>query len=181
MDTNTPINPEEELPAAESHQELPEDTRSDIEKERDEYKEGWMRAKADFTNYKRTEQERISNAIAHGLGGIIEELLRVLDSFQLARTSIEEGSAAQQGMDMIRSQFLDILKRYGVEPIPSDEIIGKDFDPVTSEAIGTRESADHPEGSVVAIAQEGYRVNGKVFRPVRVYLATAPQSPTTTN
>lgn len=167
------MTPEDELPHTQEDQ---SDTRSDIERERDEYKEGWMRAKADFQNYKRTEGERIGNAIAHGLGGIIEDLLRVLDSFQLAKATLEPGSAADQGIDMIRSQFLDVLKRYGVEPIAQADLIGSDFDPATSEAIGTMDKEGAAEGSVVSVAQDGYRINGKVFRPARVYLAGAGQS-----
>lgn len=176
--TTTPINPEDELPAAAPLEELetaqPEDQRSDAERERDEYKDGWMRAKADFANYKRTEADRIASAIAHGLGGMIEDLLRVMDSFSLARTTLEAGSAAEKGLDMIRAQFLDILKRYGVEPIDPQELLGKDFDPAVAEAIGTVPSPDHAEGTVTSVAQEGYRVNGKVFRPARVYVAAAP-------
>lgn len=171
---DTPLNPAEELVAPEPQEELGSDARTDAERERDEYKEGWMRAKADFANYKRTESDRIASAIAHGLGGMIEELLRVMDSFQLARATLEQGSAAEQGVDMIRAQFLDVLKRYGVEPIAADEVLHKDFDPGLAEAIGAQPSAE-PEGTVVSIAQEGYRVNGKVFRPARVYVA-APQS-----
>ena len=168
------MTPEDELPPAEHQEQL--DTRSEAERERDEYKDGWMRAKADFQNYKRTEADRIASAIAHGMGGIIEDLLRVTDSFELARMTLESGSAAEQGINMIRSQFLDVLKRYGVEPIPQADLVGKEFDPMASEAIGTMEKEGVAEGSVVAVAQDGYRVNGKVFRPARVYVAGARQS-----
>lgn len=176
--TTTPITPEDELPAPEALQELeaaaPQDPRSDAERERDEFKDGWMRAKADFANYKRDEADRIASAIAHGLGSMIDDLLRVMDSFALARTTLEPGSPAEKGIDMIRAQFLDVLRRYGVEPLDPQELLGKDFDPALAEAIGTVPSPDHAEGTVTSVAQEGYRVNGKVFRPARVYVAAAP-------
>lgn len=170
----TPINPADELPAAEPLEEL-EAAPSETERERDEYKEGWMRAKADLINHKRLEQERVSSALRMGMQGMVSDILLVLDSFSLAIATLAGDAAGEQGMRMIRSQLLEVLKRYGVEPIPQEELAGKDFDPVTSEAIGTQPS-DLPEGSVVSVVQEGYRMNGTVLRPARVYVSAPTQS-----
>lgn len=166
----TPINPEDELPAAEPAPELEQGDRTDAERERDEYKEGWMRAKADLINHKRQEQERVGHALRAGMQGIVSDILLVLDSFGLAIATLQGDSAGEQGMRMIRSQLLEVLKRHGVEPIPPGELLGQDFDPGIAEAIGTQPS-DQPEGTVVSVAQEGYRLHGTVLRPARVYLA----------
>lgn len=166
-------NPENEVPEeiTEAAPEL-----SPAEQERDEYKDGWMRAKADLINFKRQEGERVTRAVSAGISGIIEELLLVLDSFTLARQTLEAGSPAEQGMMMIRSQLVETLKRYGLELIQSSELVDQNFDPSIAEAIGTMPMEGKAEGTVVSVAQDGYRLNGKVLRPARVYLAgNAPQ------
>lgn len=168
---DTPLTPEHELPTVETPQEL--DTRSEIERERDEYKDGWMRAKADFQNYKRMEVDRVSSAITQGLGGLMEDLLRVLDSFQLALTTLEVGTPAEQGVRLIQAQLEDTLKQRGLEILAIQE--GDAYDPAFAESIGVVPSA-YPEGFVAQIVQKGYRWNGRVLRPARVQLAAPEQS-----
>ncbi len=172
MDENT-INPDSELPVAPGAQEL-EDIRTDLERERDEYKDGWMRAKADLINHKKQEAERVSAAIATGLQSVVSDVLLVLDSFDVAIAAIQDETAAQ-GLRMIRSQLLDVLKRYGVAQVPAAELVGKEFDPAVAEAIGTQPS-DQPEGTVVTVVQEGYRMGDKVLRAARVLVAAPAQS-----
>lgn len=182
--TTPPIIPEEELPAGEAHEELETTDElkrleteqfNDVMRERDEYKDGWMRAKADLMNHKKQEAERVSSALRMGMQGMVSDILLVLDSFDLAISALANDAAGEQGMRIIRSQLLEVLKRYGVEPIPSADLVGKDFDPVTSEAMGTQPS-ELPEGTVVSVLQEGYRMNGNVVRAARVYVAAPAQS-----
>jgi molecular chaperone GrpE len=169
---DTPITPENELEAPEEQELLePQESANDLERERDEYKEGWMRAKADFTNYKRTEAERINTAITMGMKSIVEDLLLVLDSFGLALQALKDNPVGEQGMRMIQGQLHDVLKRYGVELIKPEELIGKEFDPAVAEAIGFKNDSVHAEGTIDSVMQDGYRMNGKVLRPTRVYLA----------
>jgi len=156
----------------------PEEERSGLEAleaERDEYREGWQRAKADLVNHKRLEAERVTRALASGMRGIAEDLLLVLDSYAIALTTLEAGSPGEQGMRMIRSQLLDVLKRYGIEPIPDADLVGQPFDPALAEAIGFQEASDHSPGSVHAVVQSGYRMNGDILRPARVYLVKEAQ------
>lgn len=168
--TTTPINPEEELPAGEHLEQLETDERTDAERERDEYKDGWMRAKADLINHKKQEMERVSRAVSAGMTSMVEDLLLVLDSFGIA-IAASAGTPAEQGMQMIRGQFLDVLKRYGVEPIPQADLVGKEFDPAVAEAIGFVPASSHPDGTVDSVVQDGYRMQGTVVRPARVNLA----------
>lgn len=167
------INPEEELSAAPVPEELEADARPDAERERDEYKDGWMRAKADLANHKRQEAERVTRAVAAGMSGIAEDLLLVLDSFGLALATLKDDAAGAQGMRMIQSQLLDVIKPYGIERIAPAELVGKEFDPALAEAIGFKPS-EHPEGHVDSVVQDGYRMRETILRPARVYLAAAP-------
>jgi molecular chaperone GrpE len=159
----TPINPDTEPIPSE-----PIDARTDVERERDEFKEGWQRAKADLMNYKRQEADRITSAISLGIGDILEDLLRVMDSFTLALATLEPGTPAEQGVRMIQSQLEDVLTKRGLVSLGIKP--GDPFDPATSEALGTMPST-HPEGAIAVVIQQGYSLAGRTLRPARVHLS----------
>lgn len=137
------------------------------EKERDEYLNGWKRAKADLINYQKDEAKRFEEIIKFANATIIKDLIAVLDSFDLA--------AKHDGKDfkMIGSQLEDIMKKDGLERmlIPTGSV----FDPNLHESIGEVES-DKPPGTIVEEVERGYLLNGRVIRPARVKLSKSKSS-----
>lgn len=155
------IQPEEEKPA-----EL--DDLSKCQKERDEYLDGWRRAKAELLNYKKEEIKRFEVFAKLANEGLIRELLMVLNSFDLGLSSLEKDGLAQKGMYLIRSQLRDILKSHGLEEITVSA--GEIFNPATQEAVVEIES-DQPTGTVIEEVEKGYSLNGRVIKPTRVKVA----------
>ena len=138
-----------------------------LEKERREYLEGWQRAKADFINYKKDEGKRAEELLQFAAGSLVQELLVVLDSFDLAMME-KTGGADERGILLIRAQLEDILKRHGLEAITA--VPGNAFDPERHEAIGEEESPA-PEGTIASILQKGYTLRGRLIRPARVKIS----------
>lgn len=138
------------------------------EKQRDEYLAGWQRAKADFINYKKEELQRLEELAKYGNEVLIKDLLVILDNFDLAITAMEKAGTAEKGIYMIRSQFMEFLKKRGVEQIKVN--IGDPFDPSVAEAIVHLES-DEPSGSVLEEIEPGYRLHDKILRPAKVKVA----------
>ena len=92
------------------------------EAERKEYLEGWQRARADYSNYKKDETRRLEDAMRVLVSRLTLEMLPVLDSFDFALESVTRAADRnrkneEQVLLLIRSQFLDFLKRRGIEPI----------------------------------------------------------------
>lgn len=141
---------------------------SKCQKERDEYLDGWKRAKAELLNYKKDEVQRFEQIIKLANEGLIKDLLVVLDSFDLGLAALEKEGLAQKGMYLIRSQLEDILKSHGLERITVSE--GQPFNPAIQEAIVEVES-DKPTGTVIEEIEKGYLLNGRVIRPARVKVA----------
>ena len=141
-----------------------------IIKERDEYLDGWKRARADLVNYRNDELKRLQEIARFSSEDILHEVLMVLDSFDLGIASLgdDASSKAAQGMFMIRAQLEDILKRKGLERISA--IPGTPFDPSVHEAIASVDS-EKPSGSIVNEAEKGYMLHGKLLRPARVIVA----------
>ena len=65
-------------------------------------------------------------------------------------------------VEMIVRQLHEILKRYGLSPIPA---VGERFDPAVHEAVFQEESDVVAAPTVAAELQRGYRLNDRLLRP----------------
>jgi molecular chaperone GrpE len=140
-----------------------------MERERDEYLDGWKRAKADLINYKNEELARMNEVIRFAGEDMVRDMITVLDSFDLCIASLgKEDKASAKGIHMIRTQMEDILKKKGLERIIVS--VGHPFDPALHEAISVMES-DKPSGTVIDEVEKGYLWNGKMLRPARVVVS----------
>lgn len=139
-----------------------------LKKERDEYLNGWKRAKADLINSQKEEARRLEDVIKYANAGLIKELITVLDSFDLAISVMEKDGKGEKGIYMIKSQLEDTLKRAGVEKI--NVAAGNPFDANFQEAVAEAES-DQPSNTIVDVVEQGYTLNGRVIRPARVRIA----------
>jgi len=144
------------------------DTKDELKKakkEREEYLDGWKRAKADLINYKRDELKRLEQVVHFANEEMISDIITVLDSFELAIASMEKDNPAEKGVYMIKSKLQDVLKKRGVSKIEVNE--GDKFDPQYHEAITTIEG----EGRSDTISEEvetGYMLYDKVIRAAKV-------------
>jgi molecular chaperone GrpE len=97
----------------------------------------------------------------------IDNLDRALDA---AKQAGETGPLAQ-GVRMVQSQLLDVLKRHGVARI---EALDKPFDPNLHQAVMQVPTADKTPMTVVQVLESGYQMHDRVLRPARVAVSTEP-------
>jgi molecular chaperone GrpE len=136
------------------------------ETEKEEYLNGWKRAKADLINYRREETERMETMVKFGNESLLKELLNVMDSFDLAIASMKKEEETK-GIILIRSQLENMLKNRNLEPI---ETRGEMFNPAFHEAIAEVPSSS-PPGTIVEEVSRGWKLHGKVIRAAKVTLA----------
>ncbi len=141
------------------------------QKEAADNKDGWLRAQAEFSNYrKRIEREQIKMREDAG-ARVIKRYLDVLDDLNRAlnnRPSEGEGSEWAGGIELIYRKFLTILENEGVTVMDAE---GQEFDPNRHEAIAQEESPDHESGQIIEVIQEGYLIGERVLRPALVRVA----------
>lgn len=135
------------------------------EKQRDEYLAGWQRARADFINYKKDESGRFEQMFRFANEDLLEDLIGVLDSFDLGLQALEKAGPVEKGVYMIRSKLDDVMKQRGLEILPVK--VGDKFNPSLSESIVEMES-DQPDGTIIEIIEPGYKLQEKILRPARV-------------
>ena len=159
-----------EIPVEEQITKL-QDELQEIRQKADENLDGWQRALAEFSNFKkRTERENTETRIRLK-GEILMPLLDVYDDLKLAMPEKpREGDAGQwaAGIEMIFLKFQSQLKNMGVEVIDEKEV---PFDPNLHEAIASEESDEVEEGHIIDVFQSGYRIGERVIRPARVRVA----------
>ena len=138
------------------------------QKEKQEYLDGWQRSRAEFINYQKKEQERIIQICNYANESLISELLLVLDSLELA-ISNSKNSQFLKTLNLLKSQFENILKKNGVELIKTE--VNDKFDPEIHEAIETEKKENFQDNTIIEIISKGYKLNGKIIRPVKVKVA----------
>jgi molecular chaperone GrpE len=141
-----------------------------IKKERDEYKDKYIRKLAEFDNYrKRIEKER-EEYYCYPTADVIRLLLPVIDSFECAMNlecKLEE-SHIKEGMELIYKQMMNILQSLGLETISA---LGEQFDPNIHQAVAREDTKEYKNNEVIEEMQKGYTFRDKLLRPAIVKVA----------
>lgn len=138
-------------------------------KEKQEYLEGWQRAKADYVNIRKRAEEERGSLIRSASLALLKELLPALDSFDQAISSAETGGAWLEGIKNTHVQFLKVLEKEGVTILNP---LGEIFDPMQHEPVETvAVESPKEDNTVTKVHQKGYLLNGIVIRPARVAVA----------
>src|SRR5262245_45019373 len=145
---------------------------ADLQRERDDYYDRWMRKAAEFDNYRRRVERERREQGDRAVVDLLQELLTVVDDFDRARTvdAGEGGAAYRKGVELIHTKFHDLLRKHGVKPI---EALGADFDPNLHQAVIQEESPDHRDGEVIGELRKGYTMGDRLLRPAMVKVAKA--------
>ncbi|MGD2104714.1 MAG: nucleotide exchange factor GrpE [Anaerolineae bacterium] len=145
--------------------------------EADEYLDGWRRAQAEFSNYKKRQRADQSKLQELANASLLRKLLPVLDDYERAVATLPDGLEMlswSHGLLMIKRKLEAILESEGVEPIETE---GKPFDPNYHEAVTHEEVPGYEEGHVIGEVQRGYTLGDRVLRPALVRVAKASSTP----
>lgn len=132
---------------------------------------GWQRAQADFINYKRRNEQEMSDLTQFANSSLILCFLPVLDDFERAFASFPNGKECLdpswvEGMKLIEKKLKATLEVQGVTPIKA---MDESFDPRLHEAV---RQGPGKEGFIVQEFEKGYKMHDKVLRPAKVMVGT---------
>jgi len=135
-----------------------------LQRERDEWLDTTRRLQADFENYRKRVVREQTALVERASEGLLEQLLPVLDNFELALQSIgPEQEQVRKGVELVYADLVGVLERNGLERI---EAVGAPFDPNEHEAV----MQDDGEGEPVvgSVMRTGWKLKGRVLRPAMV-------------
>jgi molecular chaperone GrpE len=144
--------------------ELLERDLEELTKERDDLRQLAQRVQADFENYRKRVLREQTGIVERATEGLVESLLPVLDSFELALDTLEDADdKVRKGVELVYAELLGVLERAGLERIETD---GKPFDPNVHDAVLQEDGDGDP--MVSETMRTGYRMKGRVVRPAMV-------------
>ena len=117
-------------------------------KELEELNDRFLRMAAEYDNYKkRTAKEKDDISIL-ARSEMLRALLPVFDNIDRASKITDGGEKLVEGVALINKSFVQTLEKIGIKEI---DVLGKEFDPNTSEAIFHIEEEGKPENTVCEV------------------------------
>lgn len=133
--------------------------------DKQEYLDGWQRARADFQNEKKAASERLASLRSDAYADAAEKLIPLVDAFDMAFSAPSWQSldgSFKTGIERLREEVLKALRELGVEAYSP---LGEPFDPARMSAV---REMDGPSGEVVSVERQGFRMGERIIRPAYV-------------
>ncbi|MDB4720988.1 nucleotide exchange factor GrpE [Verrucomicrobiales bacterium] len=156
-------------------EEEPKDPLKEALRQAEHWKDIAARNQAELDNYRKRMARDKTDAIKFANGGLLSELLPVIDSFQMGldAAKLEDSeSIITKGMEMVQKQLEEFLSTQGAIEISA---IGQPFDPNIHEAISQEANDDIPEGNIITQIRKGYKLHDRLLRAANVIVSKGPE------
>ncbi|MBI5623875.1 MAG: nucleotide exchange factor GrpE [Elusimicrobia bacterium] len=135
-----------------------------------------LRLKADFENYRKRVDREKPEYIKLGRAEVVLRLLPVYDMLLKAHEEVQAShtdTPLAKGMEMIFKEFEKLFREEGVAAM---EPVGRPYDAMLHEVLGSVEREDLDDGVVVDVVQKGFTLDGRALRPAKVRIAKKTQA-----
>ena len=139
-----------------------------LEKEKDDFKNKWLRSKADYQNLEKQSIQRVSQEILKKKLNLLLEFITIYEDFIRAQDSLSKNNVDTSGIEIIRKNMEKILSENNIVPIAA---IGKPFDPQIHEAISMVEDDSVDEGTIIQEVAKGYYAEEGILKPSKVIVS----------
>lgn len=144
----------------------------------EEYLAGWKRAQADYQNLQKASAQERTEFAKYANERLLHELLPVIDQFALALRFVPatEGLPEDQrkqwknwlvGIHAVQAEWERVAASLGLERVATQGT----FDPLIHDAVGEEAAEGDAPGTIRRVAQDGWKLHGKVLRPAKVIIA----------
>lgn len=138
-----------------------------------EYLDGWQRARAEFANYRRRQEQQRKQMNVTAKANVLMHLLPVMDDLKRALEAVPEeieDNPWVSGVEQVQRKWQGALEREGLCALPVTA--GDTFDPNIHEALTHEPSGEVEAGKVIEVVQPGYQVDGVILRPALVRVSS---------
>ena len=132
-------------------------------------KDQFARLAAEYDNYRKRTAKEKETLYQDAKAETIKEFLAVYDNLERAANAPGgEEDPHKKGLEMIFTQYKELLKKLGVEEIAAQ---GQPFDPERHEAVMHIDDENFGENEVAQVFQAGFLLGDKVIRHAVVQVA----------
>lgn len=143
-----------------------------LQEQVEEQKDGWLRTRADFDNYKKRIQRDATRSYQDAMTSVVKVFLSAADDLERALKNKPNGNEIESwisGIELIHQKLITQMKNLGVERMEVNP--GDEFDPNIHEAITQEDHDKFKEGQIIDVVQPGYRISDRIIRPAMVRVA----------
>ena len=168
----TPSTPEQLMQAAVARI-------AELEAERDEFKDKWMRSEAESANVRTRARRDADDARQYAVQKFATDVVEAAENLKRGIDSLPPPSDDQpaivvkvrEGLEGVERSFIGVLERNGIK---KEDPVGQPFDPNKHQAMQEQETADHKAGTVLQAWTACWTLNGRLLKPSMVVVAKAP-------
>jgi molecular chaperone GrpE len=163
--SDTTVPTPEPDPGAEEAEQFESDLAS-LQRERDDLLDTTRRLQADFENYRKRVAREQASLAERSTERLLEQLLPVLDSFELAVMNLDQNDVdemVRKGIDLVYAELVAVMERAGLQRIEANDA---PFDPNEHEAVLQDDGDGEPH--VEDVLRTGWKLKGRVLRPAMV-------------
>jgi molecular chaperone GrpE len=144
-----------------------------------ELKDKHLRVLAEMENLRRRTEREIADGRLYAITGFARDVVGIADNMRRALEtvgpSVREAAdggvkALIEGVELTERELLKVLEKHGVKKF---EPLGEKFDPNLHQAMYEVPDPLVPAGTVVQVAQAGFKIGERVLRPAMVAVSKA--------
>jgi len=151
---------------------------AELESERDEFRDRWMRAEAETQNIRTRAKRDVDETRQYAVQKFAKDVVEAAENIRRGISSLpaqEPGepeivTKLRDGFEGVERSFVSLLERNG---IVADDPQGKPFDANLHQAMAEQATSEHPPGTVVQAWSRAWTLNGRLLRPAMVVVAKA--------
>jgi molecular chaperone GrpE len=142
-----------------------------------EARDAQLRAYAEMENVRKRAQRDVEAAHRFAVERFAADMVEVRDTLELGIAAAGTAPEAAKFVEGMQATLRLVDKAFEKAGLAVLDPVGQQFNPEFHEAMVTQPSADHAVGSVMAVIQKGFTLNGRLLRAARVVIARAPDGP----
>jgi len=168
--------PDEAPPTPEQVMEAATAKIAELEGERDEMRDKWMRSEAEMANLRARTKREIDETRQYAVQKFARDVAEAADNIKRGLDSLPPADADEtpvlaklrEGFEGVERGFVALLERNGIK---LEDPTGAMFDPNLHQAMAEQDSAEHPPGTVIQAWTPAWTLNGRLLRPAMVVVA----------
>ena len=151
---------------------------AELEAERDEMRDKWIRAEAETQNIRARSRREVDETRQYAVQKFAKDVVEAAENLRRGITSLpaavpgepEIVTKLRDGFEGVERSFVALLERNGIQ---GDDPVGKPFDANLHQAMAEQPTEEHPPGTVVQSWSRAWTLNGRLLRPAMVVVAKA--------
>ncbi len=151
---------------------------AELEAERDDFRDRWMRAEAETQNVRTRARRDVDEARQFAVQKFAKDVVEAAENLRRGLSALpaqEPGepdivTKLRDGFEGVERSFIGLLERNN---ITADDPVGKPFDANLHQAMAEQATSEHPPGTVVQAWSRAWTLNGRLLRPAMVVVSKA--------